>query len=123
MKGTDPIYKTDDVIDSRDVIARIEELERMRDEAPLDDTEVDEYRALKKLESACEGEDEWTHGLTLIRDTYFAKYAEQLADDIGLVRPSNQKWPYNHIDWEAAAEELKDDYTAYDFDGVTYYAR
>lgn len=30
-------------------------------------------------------------------------------------------WPYNCIDWEKAANELKQDYSTVDFEGETYY--
>lgn len=33
------------------------------------------------------------------------------------------EWPLRHIDWDAAAEELKQDYTSVEFDGVTYWIR
>ncbi len=65
---------------------------------------------------------EWFHGITLIRDNYFAEYAEQLAEDIGAIDP-NASWPLNHINWEFAAEELKSDYSSVEFDGETYWYR
>jgi len=37
--------------------------------------------------------------------------------------PRDQRWPLNHIDWEAAAEELRQDYTTFTCDGMTYLAR
>lgn len=119
----------DDVIDSRDVIAAIAELESgLEDYDPTDDTqdeppEVDELKALKAL--AAEGSDyspDWEYGSTLIRDTYFEEYARDLADDIGAVDLS-AGWPNSFIDWEAAADALKQDYTSVDFDGVTYWVR
>lgn len=33
------------------------------------------------------------------------------------------RWPYTCIDWEHAAKELRYDYSAADFDGVTYWIR
>lgn len=65
---------------------------------------------------------DWNYGEALIRETYFTEYAQQLAEDIGAVDP-NADWPASYIDWEAAADALLIDYTAYDFGGVTYYAR
>lgn len=59
---------------------------------------------------------------TLIADEYFVKYAEELADDIGAVN-SEASWPNNHIDWEAAAEELRVDYSSVTFDGHDYLIR
>ncbi len=115
------IDNTDDIIDSRDVIARIEELEA--DPESLDGDDVDELRALKALADQAEGYcEDWHHGATLIRDSYFKDYAMQFADDLGAI-PSDATWPCNCIDWDQAARELQMDYTAVDFDGVTYWSR
>lgn len=136
------VSNTADIIDSRDVIERIEELESERaeyieewmedkhldvcddqpwyDEHPSDGEELDGL-----LELAKEGEAyaaDWVHGEALIRDTYFVEYAQQLADDIGAV-DSNAGWPNTFIDWDAAADALQMDYTSVDFDGVEYWIR
>lgn len=116
------IENTQDVIDSRDIIDRIAELEAEGEEA-LDEDERGELVALKDL--ALDGETnvpDWPYGETLIRDDYFVTYAQQLADDIGATN-SDQGWPLGFIDWDAAADALKMDYTELDFDGVTYWAR
>jgi hypothetical protein len=71
------------------------------------------------------GDEEWRgswYPVTLIRESYFREYAEELAEDIGAV-VSDAKWPNNHIDWDAAADELLTDYSAVLFDGVEYYYR
>lgn len=115
------ISNIDDVIDSRDVIARIEELEA--DLPTLDDDDKAELAAL--LDLAQEGENyapDWQYGETLVRDSYFQDYAEQLADDLGLVN-KEVSWPYTCIDWEQAATDLRMDYTSIDFAGVTYWVR
>lgn len=65
---------------------------------------------------------DWRYGAQLIRDSYFRKYAEQLADEIGAV-DKNNSWPNTCIDWEQAAEELQTDYSAVEWDGVTYWMR
>ena len=137
------ITNTDDIIDSRDVIARIEELETMRndwiDEVEENDGEFDmspevdwhnahteeglELDALKELaEEAADYAPDWKYGEALIRDSYFREYAQELAEDIGAVN-SDLGWPNSCIDWEQAARELQMDYTAVDFDGVTYWVR
>jgi hypothetical protein len=116
----------DNVIDSREVIARIEELEAIRDDEDgegLDEQDVAELAAL--LELARQGEDyaaDWRYGEVLIRDSYFTEYARELAEDIGAI-DSNAGWPARCIDWEQAANELRMDYSAVDFDGVTYWVR
>lgn len=166
------ISNTDDTIDSRDVIARIEELESELEtltdavdeareglteaqasaesvfgdtseanqdacdkhleearealasaESDLADWEgEEELKTLKALADQCEGCGDWGHGETLIRDSYFQEYAEQLADDIGAI-DRNARWPVNCIDWEKAARELQYDYTEVDFGGESYWIR
>lgn len=125
---TRPIFNSEDIIDSRDVIDRIAELEATeRDQEHehgefLDEDELDELNALRALRDAAQDYSDWQYGAALVRDSYFRTYAEELADDIGAIE-KNAGWPLNHIDWEAAAEALKVDYTSVDFDGVTYWVR
>jgi hypothetical protein len=143
------ISSSDDIIDSRDVIKRIEELESdlesqhdddkeagltnvtdfdewLGDTAENDDhlyqDEARELLSLRALAEQCEGYGDWRHGETLIRDSYFQTYAEQFADDIGAI-DRNANWPISCIDWKKAAEELQMDYTSVEFDGVTYWMR
>jgi len=114
-----------DVIDSRDVIARIEELENDRNDenAGLLEREVAELEALTALaDEASDYTDEWQDGAVLIRDSYFEDYAQELAESIGAI-DSTATWPNNCIDWERATRELQMDYTEVDFDGVTYWIR
>lgn len=127
------VTEYDDIIDSRDVIARIADLESERDDV-MSDGEHDLIRAFEQDHGAeldalrhlaAEGADyceDWDFGVALIRDSYFQEYAEQLADDIGAIR-SDATWPLNHIDWEAATRELKYDYSELTFRGVSYWAR
>ena len=37
--------------------------------------------------------------------------------------PKDVSWPCSCIDWKQAALELQQDYTAFDFAGVTYWGR
>lgn len=119
------IDNTEDIIDSRDVIARIEELEALADDSDyeMDDDERHELEALRALaEEAAGCAGDWQHGEALIRWSYFKTYAEELAEDIGAIGRDVQ-WPLGHIDWEAAADELQIDYASVDFDGVEYWIR
>lgn len=162
---TDEIDNKEDVIDSRDVIARIRELESERESlesalqeakdalsdpdpesapegeeleeaadavaeagAALDEfddsDEGQELKALLAFQEEAEGyAPDWNHGATLIRDSYFEDYARQLADDLHGRGVRDAEWPFTCIDWEAAADELKQDYTSAEFDGVTYWVR
>ena len=122
------ISNSDDVIDSRDVIERLEELQAEKEDLENGELEAwekengEELKALEELAADGEGYGDWDHGETLIRDTYFAEYAEELASDICAI-DRNAIWPLNHIDWEAAAEELKTDYICLSFDGIDYWMR
>ena len=136
---------TDAVIDSRDVIARIEDLEdALRDlEDAADDAADDSARApeiLAEIDAWKAGEDgqelnalqalaaeaadyadDWQHGATLISLEYWPTYAQELVEDIGDL-PRNIP-SYIVIDWEATAGNLQADYTEVDFDGATYLVR
>ncbi len=143
-----------DTIDSRDIIARINELENNATPCPtcsgngfhepmpgdnepevrcldcggtgevsaLDEDEADELVTLRALQDDAEGASDWKHGATLIRDSYFENYAQELAEELGVME-HNATWPYTCIDWEKAAEELQQDYTSVEFGDVTYWVR
>jgi len=83
---------------------------------------ANELKALQALADEASGSPDWTYGEALIRDSYFKRYAQELADDIGAV-PDNLSWPCMCIDWEQAARELQMDYMSVDFDGITYWIR
>lgn len=144
------IDNNQDTLDSRDVIARRDELaeerealaealadleadtandpqykdaDAQRDTAKdaLAEWDADNAEELAALEAFIQdGSAEWDHGVTLVRETYFEDYAQELADDLGAI-PKDARWPLTCIDWEHAARELRYDYTGADFDGVTYY--
>lgn len=132
------IDNSEDIIDSRDVIERIEELEGERDAHNEDnpgedsdgltdwereyDDDARELKALQELAEEGSGYSDWEHGAQLIRDSYFETYAQELAEEIGAISGS-EGWPFNCIDWEKAARELRMDYSSIDFNGETYWVR
>jgi len=117
---TKEITNSEDIIDSRDVIARIDDLEG---QGELDEDETAELAALKALAEEASGyAADWQYGEALIRDSYFKEYAQQLADDIGAIN-ADAHWPNDCIDWDRAARELQMDYTQVDFGGVEYWIR
>jgi hypothetical protein len=122
-----------DIIDARDIIARVEELENeMEGENPdtascWENTEVgEEWRKLTEILDDLKGEggdEQWRgdwYPVTLICEDHFTEYAEQLVCecyDLG-------KLPnFVHIDWEATAREVKVDYSEVSVDGFTYFYR
>lgn len=145
---TNTIRNTDDTIDSRDVIARIEKLTEERVELEnaiegaldgsttdaerevlkqaladwLDSEEGLELAALEKLAEEAEGyAADWKYGKQLIRDSYFEEAMDEdemiaNCDDFGKDLPF---WATITLDYSA----LQQDYSAVDFDGVTYWVR
>lgn len=88
----------------------------------LDDEETEELAQLEALAKQGENYGDWEHGETLVRESYFETFAQEMAEDIGAI-PEGLSWPCTCIDWEQAARELMQDYTTIDFDGVTYLMR
>jgi hypothetical protein len=125
----DEIDNNQNIIDSRDIIARIEYLENLKEDAESEDNTLEDYEQeeLTKLKELAEqGENnasDWAYGSVLVKDSYFTEFAEDEADQLGLMNESSNSWPFNHIDWIAAAEELQQDYSDIDFDGITYWVR
>lgn len=110
----------DDVIGSRDVIERIEELEAMGDE--IEKEEAEELRTLRELaDEAASYSEDWDDGTTLIRDSYFVTYARDMVKDIRDI--SHDLPSYIVIDWDETAAAIQYDYASVDFDGVTYWIR
>ena len=66
-------------------------------------------------------EGDW-YPVELIADSYFQEYAQNLAEDCGMV-DTNARWPMNCIDWEQAARELQMDYSSIEIRGFTYWYR
>lgn len=88
----------------------------------FDEEKIAELAALKSLAEQAEGyAADWHHGETLIRESYFTEYAQELCEDIGDL-PKDLPH-YIVIDWEATADNLKFDYTEVNFDGVAYLVR
>lgn len=156
--GLDPIDGSEDILDSRNVEARIDYLQGRADECdclpcavckekmicakcamcarcdehaegcegcpetdPLDEDEAAELAALIEFRDDIRASD-WIHGETLIADSYFKEYAQELAEDIGAIGKDLQ-WPACHIDWDAAVEALQMDYSASELFGYTFWAR
>lgn len=143
-----PISNADDIIDSRDIIARLDELEGEREDIAerlgeddgtpeegceardaeilgelraWDEENSEELAALKALVDECEGVSDWTHGAALIRRTYWVEYVRDMLNDCGEIPKDLPS--YIVIDWEETAGNIEGDYSEVDFDGVTYLVR
>jgi len=102
------------------------ELIDMRDdeECEMEGHEEQELEELLELENemGCTLESADQNGLYFIDEDYFEDYARELAYDLGAINYA-EEWPANHIDWEAAADELRRDYTEVEFEGNNYLVR
>jgi hypothetical protein len=134
MVTTEAITGNESVLDSRDIIARIEHLKEeftvdLDDSSDVDRMsnfdfeEIKELAQLLALQAEAEGyAPDWQHGCTLVHEDHFTEYAQEMAYDIGAIS-KDATWPACHIDWEAAAEALKVDYTEVEFGTQTYLVR
>lgn len=88
----------------------------------FDPGNAEELVALKKFSEEAEQYcDDWLHGATVIRESYFTEYCKEFVEDVG---DMPKKLPsYMVIDWQKTADNLREDYTEIDFDGVTYLVR
>jgi hypothetical protein len=146
------VDNSQDVIDSRDIISRIEELEEEKEEfivnessipeekspswgevaesqgdeeSKWDETEEgEELKALLAVQEEAEGYcPDWKYGASLIRESFFTQYCKDLTKEIGGLPKEIPGYIENNINWDGVAEDLQADYTSVDFDGVTYWVR
>lgn len=122
---------TNDILDVRGLIDRSDELVNLLENEGCED-------ACELLRAECAlladiladlrgngGDEEWCgdwYPVTLIRDSYFKTYAQELAEECGMI-DRTAHWPNTCIDWAQAALELQHDYTPCEIDGVTYWYR
>lgn len=121
--------KYEDIIDVRDLIERIEELQSDFDLDPdlLGEEEREELQTLLAILEdlkGCGGDEQWRgdwYPITLIRESYFTDYVQELLEDCGEI-PRDLPH-YIHIDWEATARNVMVDYSTVTIDGVDYLYR
>lgn len=123
------IDNTQDIIDVRDVIERVETLEDECDPTSVLATNITRAE-LKRLRTLLEdlkgrgGDEQWCgdwYPVTLIRRSYWVKYVQELLEDCGEI-PRNLPH-YIAIDWDATASNIKVDYSSVDVGGVEYLYR
>lgn len=140
------VEKYAQTIDSRDVISKVEELEdeleqaknlleELKENAEANEADINDLEGqildiegdlapIKEFDNdgALEFGPAWEDGVYLISDDYFEEFAEEFAKDIGAIS-SDFQWPLNCINWQEAADELKQDYSSIEFDGYTFWGR
>jgi hypothetical protein len=133
---SEEIDNRSDILDVRDIIERFEWLAgpeaKDRDEWQAKEIEEfeEELTILTELLADLKGnggDEEWKgdwYPITLIHRDYFEDYAQELASDVVEGFDSRSVvWPFTCIDWEAAANELEQDYSNVYFDGEEYLYR
>jgi hypothetical protein len=118
---------TADIIDLRDIIARVEELDPEYSDIKLTDDEAKELAELQAILDDLKGyggDEQWRgdwYPVTLICDSYFTDYAREMLHDCGDIPRDIPH--YIEIDWDATARNIRVDYTPTEIDGVTYWYR
>ena len=64
---------------------------------------------------------EWDDGATLISESGWVEYVEDLVRDCGYISKDLPSWI--EIDWKATADNVAEDYAIVEYDGDTYYYR
>lgn len=108
----------DDLIDTRDLAERLNELKDM-DAEDMTEDELEELECLRDL--ADDIGSEWRHGVTLIADSHFEEYTRDLLDDLGYIPRDLPDWI--EIDYQATANNLLQDYSETSLGFNTYYYR
>ena len=114
---------TADIIDGRDIRARIDELEAV--EAPTEEESAELTDLVAFLHEARQYNSDADEGEAIIAESHFVDYIKEIIDDCYALPkdlPSGE-WPYRHItiNYEAAAEEARADYAELTFRGRNFY--
>lgn len=130
-----------DVIDSRQVIDRVEELTAEIEAGSTDPDVGREFEALNGLlagfRSCVQYERQVADGMTAVRETYWVEHitertgdcwvADWYEEDPFTFKRKRLSWeditsraPFNYIDWAAYARDCRTDCSEFEYDGVTY---
>lgn len=128
---TNTISNTDDIIDVRDIIARVEELEGDLEDLGSDYMQAmhaDITKDLAPLAKLLEdlkgngGDEQWRgdwYPVTLIRDSHFEDAMDELLEDCGDLPKNLPCYLSITVDYTA----LQQDYASCEYEGVTYWYR
>lgn len=113
-----------DIIDIRDLIERIEDLEGEIEVYPVDKEELQFLSSIMDELKGQGGDERWRgawYPLTLIHENYFVEAMRELLEDIGDI--PRELPSYISIDWQATADNLRVDYSSVEIQGHTYWFR
>ena len=106
----------DQTYDFDDILFEEEEIQNWKEDW---EDELKEIEEIDKIEN--ELGSEFDYGVTLVHEDYFEEYTEELLIDCGYISKDFPSWI--EIDWEATANNVKQDYTEVEYQGETYYGR
>jgi len=131
---TENLIKHDDIVDVRDIIAKLATLERLRSDTPDADAVTwelsEEAKELAALERIMEdlkgkgGDEQWRgdwYPVTLIHEDYFTEYTKELVTECGYLSRDFPGWIA--IDWESTANAVRQDYQPIEIDDHVYWTR
>lgn len=95
----------------------------LNESEPWTEDSQDRLDALVELENEIGEHDDWKDGVNAIPASGMAEYAQEFAHDTGAMDTSDATWPFNHLDWDAAGEELAEGMTMFSFEDDDYYIR
>lgn len=102
-------HPDDDILSARDINAHLVTLrDALADGLDVED-DIAAYEALSDAASDGLGAERWADGATIIKSSYFEEYAQTYAESIGAIEDCG-RWPATYIDWEQAADSLKQDF-------------
>ncbi len=91
------------------------------------DNEKEELKVLMSFVGdfeGCGGDEQWRgswYPVTLVRDSYWEDFCREELEELGYIPEDFPSWI--EIDYEGTAENMRQDYTSGEFDGVTYWGR
>lgn len=87
--------------------------------------ELDEIEEIDRVEDEVEdyGGDGFEFGTTLISDYDFQEYCEEFLKDCGYISDNLPPLIENNIDWSGIADDMRQDYSEVDYQGITYLFR
>lgn len=99
-----------------DILFEEEEIESWKEDWQ---EEIDKISYIDEIED--EIGSEFDFGVTLIPEDNFTDYTEDLLEDIGYIPKDFPSWI--EIDWEATADNVRQDYSELEYEGETYLYR
>lgn len=115
-----------DVLDVRDLIERYEELENQNIKSESEEVEFSELRVLLDEIKGNGGDEQWKgdwYPITLINESYFTDYCEELVKDCGDLPRDLPAYIESNICWDGVANDLILDYSEVTFYDEIYYYR